>query len=64
MKIDFSKIKDLSSKKRIEFQDNDKLLLRFIADNKYVDDITARILLDKKSRFTLDVLDDKKRLNK
>ncbi len=49
MNIDFSKIKDLSSKKRIEFQDNDKLLLRFIADNKYVDDITARILLDKKS---------------
>jgi hypothetical protein len=49
MKIDFSKIKDLSSKKRIEFQDNDKLLLRFIADNKYIDDITARILLDKKS---------------
>ncbi|RZV40245.1 MAG: hypothetical protein EVJ48_01765 [Candidatus Acidulodesulfobacterium acidiphilum] len=49
MTIDFSKIKDSLSKKRIELQNNDKLLLRFIADNKYIDDVTAKILLNKKS---------------
>lgn len=49
MTIDFSKIKDSLSKKRIELQNNDKLLLQFIADNKYIDDVTAKILLNKKS---------------
>ena len=36
-------------KKYIELQNDDKLLLSFIAKNKYIDDIAAKILLNKKN---------------